>query len=164
MQQGYRWEIGLRVKGAPWFGMHQDWEWEQLSTMGKSSLVSPWPCWNKGVSVPPALGQGHSHAWCDRVKRALLATAKPRALLRKTQGNEMPGCPGQQLSKRESSPPPQPPEGLCRVGTPGPSRVGMEPGQGQAEPITPGCPSRAEGAADKSSAGRVGLSSKPGLG
>lgn len=88
---------GLRVqgsiKGAPWHGMYQDWEWEQFSTTGKNPLGSPQHCWllatwNTGVQCTPALGLGHSHAWGDAgVEGALFATAVPRALLRKSQGN-----------------------------------------------------------------------------
>lgn len=118
--------IGLRVQGstkrAPRSGMHQDWEWEQFSTVGKSSLVSPEHCWtlaawNVGVSVPQLWGRarampGMTLAWKE--------PCLPRALLRISQGNEMPGC----SCKWEISPAAQPPEWLCRVGTQGPSAGG----------------------------------------
>lgn len=81
-----------RAKGAPWLGMHQDWEWGQFSTEKLPGI--PW-----ALLAPVNLEQGALRApqlWGRAtatpgvtlgLEGALCATTTPRALLRKSQGH-----------------------------------------------------------------------------
>lgn len=113
-----------RAKGAPWLGMHQDWEWGQFSTEKLPgipwALLAPVKPGTGGPQSPPALGQGHSHAWGDSgVGRSPVCHNHAKGFV-----EEIPGELNAQAAAGIWESSPAPPEWLCRVGTRGPSLGG----------------------------------------
>lgn len=163
---------GGSVSLSVW-GEHQEGEWEELSIPGEAAppghpqhccfLLAAWKrAW--GLQSPLALGQAPSRAWGDTGPgRSPICRGCAEGFTAETPGELNVGVllASSAVGGRALRAPPDPLGGLVGWGHRDPSLGGMGPCRAD---NPPGCPSQAEGAADKSAVGRAGLSSRPGLG